>query len=185
MSVFTSVLWASCHPVCVCLYSSRYGSDFPKKSWEWLMTWPLIILTSTTELVKPDPSVPCYQVSELPLQSSPPCYRLFPLHKSTEKQMTDGHFTHIKIYLTTLWRSAHSLLWSLFQQVTGSLGRAVGSVFYLKQPERSRRKDKRKQRGSKIRWKSMRGQITMTVYQGCWTLRCDLQHVKVGFTFHT
>lgn len=85
---FTSVLWASCHPVAVCLKNSRYGSDFPKKSCKQntrqRMLW-------RSQAAQPDiPAIPCYLISLLQPQNWPPCYLLFPLHRSKAEKRNDN-----------------------------------------------------------------------------------------------
>lgn len=130
LAEFTSVLWASCHPVAVCLKNSRYGSDFPKKSWKWeACQW----ISWISQKVLPNkPPIPCYLISLLQPQNSPPCYLLFPPHRS--KVGNRNGYNNGK----TLWRHfsfalRHSQWWFLFLRVICSSALVVGSVFCLTQ----------------------------------------------------
>lgn len=82
--------------------------------------------------------IPCYLVSLLQPQNSPPCYLLFLLHWSTaEKQRkTEEKSEQPNNTVTFLCSSlCNSLWWFLFLQGTCSSTQAVGSVFYSTQPK--------------------------------------------------
>lgn len=129
LAEFTSVLWASCHPVAVCLKNSRYGSDFPKKSCKY-ENWPVRIINiweRATKLQKPP--MPCCLISLLQPQNSPPCYLWSPPRRSKAEERNDNNNskTPSEHFPLALW---HSRWWFLFLQAICSSARVVGSVFY-------------------------------------------------------